>query len=79
MVEEVLDPRVVSIGIIRGAVSPAWIILEDGRPVAFEVEGRVGDDEVRAQVRVLVFGESFSVPWAKVCFDEPVNFSVYGG
>ena len=69
MVEEVLDPRVVRVGVVRGAVSPAWIILEDGRPVAFEVEGRVGDDEVRAQVRVLVFGESFSVPWAKVCFD----------
>ena len=69
MVEEVLDPRIVSVGVVRGAVSPAWIVLQDRRPVALQVEGRVGDDEVRAQVRMLVFGEGLRITRAKICLD----------
>ena len=55
--EHVLQPRVVGVALRRRAVLPARVAFEAAVPPVADVEGRIGEDEVGAQVRVLVAHE----------------------
>jgi len=65
----VLNPSEVGIATGRDAVLPPHVILEAlSSPVA-EVEGGIGDDEVKLEVLLVVVEEGVTVPGAEVALD----------
>ena len=78
MLDHVLHPSKVGVALGRGAVLPAHIVGQGFTPPVFDVERRVGHDEVGAQIRVLVVQEGVGVFLAKVEVDAPYGH-VHGG
>jgi hypothetical protein len=57
VVEHVLQPGVVGVALRRGAVHPARIAFQAAVPPVADVERRVGEHKIGAQIGVLVAGE----------------------
>ena len=54
VVQHVLQPGIVGIALGRGAIGPARVFLQAAVPPVAHVEGRIGQNVVGAQVRVLI-------------------------
>lgn len=67
--DHVLEPREVGVAGGRRAVLPADVTQEPFLPPAGEVEGRVGQDEVRLQLGVTIVEEGVGVILAQVGLD----------
>ena len=78
VMEHVLQPGVVGVAGRRLAVFPARVAGQAAVPPVADVERRVGQDEVGAQVRVLVAGEGVAGFAAEVEVDA-ANGQVHGG
>jgi hypothetical protein len=69
VVDEVLDPRVVGVAGGRDAVLPALVVPQALAAPVGEIERRIGEDEVGAEVRVEVAVEAVLIVGAEVGVD----------